>query len=142
MSLPAAREPSPKPPIKAERTIETTGVVTPYWAIARRSQTSSYNIPQNPEIRKKMKYQIMKCLSLIAEGVARSSRAGLSIFLAMRRLSLSTCQLRAPAKNKIGDSAGDTQAYSKDRPSTRASGSSVAGMELSQSDAIEGAGHT
>jgi hypothetical protein len=44
------------PPINADRTIETIGVVTPYCAIARRSQTSSYNIPQKPEIRKKKKY--------------------------------------------------------------------------------------
>src|SRR6185437_3990546 len=67
MNLPAAREPIPNPPMNAERTIETMGVVTPNCAIARRSQTSSYNIPQKPEIRKKEKYQSIKCLSLIAE---------------------------------------------------------------------------
>src|ERR1700731_2996363 len=67
MRIPAASEPIPKPPINAERTIETIGVVTPYWAIARRSQTSSYNIPQKPEIKKKMKYQSITGLILISE---------------------------------------------------------------------------
>jgi hypothetical protein len=48
--------------MNAESTIETMGVVTPNWAMANRSQISSYNIPQKPEIRKKTKYQDMKCL--------------------------------------------------------------------------------
>jgi hypothetical protein len=40
--------------------VETSGVVTPNCAMASRSQTSSYRIPQNPETRKKKKYQITR----------------------------------------------------------------------------------
>src|ERR1700722_1867038 len=43
--------------MKTESTIETIAVVTPNCAIARRSQTSSYNTLQKPEKRKKKKYQ-------------------------------------------------------------------------------------
>ena len=42
-------------------------MVTPNWAMARRSQISSYNIPQKPEIKKKMKYQSIRGLILISE---------------------------------------------------------------------------
>src|SRR5271163_425109 len=43
--------------MKTESTIEIMAVVTPNCAMASRSQTSSYNTLQKPEMRKKMKYQ-------------------------------------------------------------------------------------
>src|SRR6266404_1983054 len=57
ISAPAAHEPTPSPAMNMERTTETRAVVTPNWAMARRSQTSSYRIPQNPETRKNRKNQ-------------------------------------------------------------------------------------
>ncbi len=43
-----------------ESTIETRALVTPNSAIDKRSQTSSYRMLQNPEIKKKTKNQAMK----------------------------------------------------------------------------------
>jgi hypothetical protein len=44
--------------MNTERTIDTMAVVTPNCAIDRRSQTNSYKTLQNPEIKKKTKYQL------------------------------------------------------------------------------------
>ena len=44
--------------MKTERTIDTMAVVTPNCAMERRSHTSSYRTLQNPEMKKKRKYQI------------------------------------------------------------------------------------
>ena len=41
-----------------ERTMATRALVTPNWAIDSRSQTISYRIPQNPDTKKKKKYQV------------------------------------------------------------------------------------
>ena len=43
--------------MNTDSTIDTMAVVTPNCAMASRSQTSSYNTLQKPEMRKKMKYQ-------------------------------------------------------------------------------------
>src|SRR5580658_7351902 len=43
--------------MKVESTIDTMAVVTPNCAMARRSQISSYKMLQNPEMKKKAKYQ-------------------------------------------------------------------------------------
>ena len=59
---PAAQEPRPMPDINMDKTAETTGVVTPNCAIARRSQTSSYKMLQKPERRKKTKYQVTRII--------------------------------------------------------------------------------
>jgi len=42
-----------------ESTVDTSAVVTPNCAIAKRSQISSYRMPQKPEMKKKVKYQPM-----------------------------------------------------------------------------------
>src|SRR5713101_5657211 len=54
---PAPSEPTPRPAINIESTIETWAVVTPNCAIASRSQISSYRMPQKPEMKKNKKYQ-------------------------------------------------------------------------------------
>ena len=56
---PLAQEPRPSPAIKLERTMETSGVVTPNCAMARRSQTSSYMTLQKPETKKKRNIHCM-----------------------------------------------------------------------------------
>jgi hypothetical protein len=43
--------------MNAERTIEIRALVTPKLAIESRSQTSSYNMLQNPERKKRTKNQ-------------------------------------------------------------------------------------
>jgi hypothetical protein len=53
MKRPPAHDPIPSPAIKTEITIDTMGVVTPNFAIASRSQTTSYTRLQNPEMKKK-----------------------------------------------------------------------------------------
>ncbi len=42
--------------MNAESTSDTIAVVTPNWAIAKRSQTISYKTLQKPETAKKQKY--------------------------------------------------------------------------------------
>jgi hypothetical protein len=56
--VPAPIEPTRSPAMNIDRTIETSGVVIPNCAIARRSQISSYRIPQNPETKKNRKYHM------------------------------------------------------------------------------------
>ena len=48
--------------MKTERTIDTMAVVTPNCAMERRSHTNSYKTLQNPETKKKRKYQIKRGL--------------------------------------------------------------------------------
>src|ERR1700693_2076775 len=53
-----ARDQSPRPAMNTERTIDTMAVVTPNCAMEMRSHTNSYKTLQNPETKKKRKYQI------------------------------------------------------------------------------------
>src|SRR5262249_24584305 len=53
--LPASHDPSASPAMNTDRTIETTVVVAPKVAIARRVQITSYRSPQKPDARKKRK---------------------------------------------------------------------------------------
>ena len=55
--------------MNTERTIDTMAVVTPNCAIDRRSHTNSYKTLQNPEIKKKKKYQFTRGL-FATQGVA------------------------------------------------------------------------
>src|SRR5580692_10241747 len=54
--IPEPHEPRPSPTMNAERTIETSAVVTPNWAMARRTHTISYRMLQKPETKKNPKY--------------------------------------------------------------------------------------
>jgi len=47
--------------MNTDNTVDTTGVVMPNCAIARRSQISSYKMLQNPDKRKNTKYQVTFC---------------------------------------------------------------------------------
>src|SRR5712692_7507678 len=51
-SRPPAHDPSPKPAMNMESTVETMAVVTPKSAIASRSQINSYRMLQKPEMKK------------------------------------------------------------------------------------------
>ena len=54
---PLPHEPMPNPAMNMESTIETSALVTPNCAMDSRSQTISYRMPQNPDTKKKRKYQ-------------------------------------------------------------------------------------
>src|SRR6266849_5491903 len=68
IKTPLPQEPAPSPAMNVESTIETSAVVTPNWAIARRSQTSSYSTLQRPERKKKRKNQVIRPPSLSGIG--------------------------------------------------------------------------
>src|SRR5271163_317701 len=57
---PLAQAPNPMPAMNTESTIETSALVTPKSAMAKRSQMISYRMLQNPETQKKRKSQSMK----------------------------------------------------------------------------------
>src|SRR6202041_2002508 len=60
ITRPLAQEPSPRPAMNMETTIDTSALVTPNRAIDRRSHTISYRMPQNPDTKKKTKYQAIR----------------------------------------------------------------------------------
>src|ERR1700736_2220215 len=84
--LPLAHAPSPSPPMKTERTIDTIAVVTPNCAIDSRSHTNSYSTLQNPEAIKKKKYHFTPDLSGMGR-VASDARSS-----AHSRLGMKSCE--------------------------------------------------
>ena len=70
------------PAMNIESTIDTSAVVTPNWAIDKRSHTSSYRMLQKPDRKKNAKYQpIDSAVSLHNE----PAKLGLSGRLERRR---------------------------------------------------------
>src|SRR5579863_7798465 len=76
-NTPAPQDPAPIPSMNIESVIETSAVVTPNWAMVKRSQMSSYKMLQNPDSKKKRKYQLIVGLGFPPR-MNRSCTAGLS----------------------------------------------------------------
>ena len=58
--------------MKTDSTIETMAVVTPNCAMDKRSHISSYSTLQNPEMKKKVKYQ-PTCVSFSKKLICREA---------------------------------------------------------------------
>ena len=87
---PAAQEPIPSPAMKLESTIEIMAVVTPNCAMARRSQTNSYRMLQNPETMKKAKYQFHPTAATGGSSVRRARGFAVRIFIVLDIVSVLT----------------------------------------------------